>query len=114
MHKTQFPRLLEAIDEEEHLDACDKLARGEVKTEELDARLATASPRIKAIREMSEPFNADFHQRLGDILERPPAAKAPAVDVTPIALRSRRKPPLRAVHTRSRDPQSFFLLNQRA
>lgn len=90
MQKPHFQSLLEAVAEDESLESCDRLARGKVKSEEVEAQLNGASARMQALRRMSEPLSADLRKQLGDILERPAEAAAVA-PVAPIARRPRVK-----------------------
>jgi len=94
MHKPHFQKLLEAVAEDEALESCDRLTRGEVKSEEVEAQLSGASERVQALRSMSEPLSAELRKRLGDILERP----AETVPLSPpIPLRARPRLPRYAV-----------------
>ena len=73
MADRRFPHLLQALDDEEHLDRLDRLTRGEAQPEEPDAALTDASPRIQTLHQLSAAPDPAFQARLADLLLSTPA-----------------------------------------
>lgn len=72
--------LLTAAQEDEQLQLCDELARGDKTAAEVDARLGSASSRIQRVRQMSEPLTAAQKDRLvALLLQAAPAQPTPEV-----------------------------------
>lgn len=89
MAERRFPHLLQAMHDDEHLDRCDQLTRGEATPDEVDADLTEASPDIQVLRRLSAPPDPAFQARLADVLlalpVQTPDAAAPSV-AAPAAL----------------------------
>lgn len=67
--------LFAAARDDEHLQLCDELVRGEKTAAEVDAALAQASPRVADIRRMSEPLDVAQKERLVAMLMQPATAQ---------------------------------------
>ena len=63
--------LLDAVKEDEQLQLCDELARGDKTAAEVDAALGQASPRLQRVRQMSEPLRAEQKDLLVKLLLQP-------------------------------------------
>lgn len=67
--------LLVAVEEDEQLQLCDELARGDKTAAAVDAALGQASPRLQRVRQMSEPLTAEQKDRLVALLLQPAPAQ---------------------------------------
>ena len=76
MADRRFPHLLQALDDEEHLDRLDRLTRGEAQPEEPGAALTDASPRIQTLHQLSAAPDPAFQARLADLLLSTPATES--------------------------------------
>lgn len=84
--KSTLPSSLEALltaaQEDEQLQLCDELARGDKTAAEVDAALGPANPRIQRLRQMSEPLTANQKERLTAMLLQSAPAQ-PALTAVP-------------------------------
>lgn len=80
--------LLAAADQDEQLQLCDELTRGDKTAAEVDAALGKTSPRMERIRRMSEPLTAERKAQLVAQLQRLAPAQ-PAITRKPSAQRLR-------------------------
>ncbi len=84
--------LLTAANEDEQLQLCDELARGDKTSAEVDAALGPASPRIAHLRQLSAPLSAQQKDKLVALLLQPAPAQ-PVLAVVPGGAIARKPPP---------------------
>lgn len=85
-------QLLAAAHEDEQLELCDALARGDKTAAAVDAALGWKSPRLQRLRQMSEPLTSEQKAKLvAQLLQPAPAQAAPTeLSAVPSDARTRR------------------------